>query len=62
MTGGTFTVGTDILLTQRGAGTFTMSGASLVTTPYLAMVGWTNGPATGTSISTAARSSPAACK
>ena len=35
-------------MTQSGAGTLNLSGSGMVTTPWLAMVGWTYSPATGT--------------
>jgi fibronectin-binding autotransporter adhesin len=47
VSGGYLSAGNCILVSQRGAGTLNVSGG-LVTTPWLAMLGWTNSPATAT--------------
>ena len=48
VSGGYVSAGKYILLAQRGAGTLNLSGSGMVTTPWLAMVGWSYSPATAT--------------
>ena len=47
LSGGSVHVGNYILLAQAGAGVLNLSGTCVVSTPWLAMVGWSSGLATG---------------
>jgi autotransporter-associated beta strand protein len=48
LSGGSLHVNTSMLLGQGGAGTLNLSGSCALSTPWLGMVGWTSGAATGT--------------